>query len=368
MRKLVLVCLIILMFFPFYSQSNGKGESLTYWEAVYHNGISMTDDEYFKNCTTVSPIEIEIRFEVTMEIDGVHYGNFFISNYPKDGMGVLDKNRVVSEKKINDGLYDNICPMIKTETGRNDIKYLWHPAAIYAECVFFKFSFDNYTSEWISLYGIPENKEVKKLTSSLFTSKIQTSLKNPDNLNSLKVEGIRIIYNCDYDLVKNNLHEAYNFVNDDTEHSPKFVETNAKYIELKDSVFDKVCYHWRFANDVYSSGNAPRYRSKIIITSYDKVNFEDIYGNNLQAENKIKENYRILKEKLDDKNITPNDMLNDKPRSFYEALLKEVENSDTGPYKEELIEQAKKMLEDFDFVERLKKNPKMKAKLKQKQL
>lgn len=354
MRKFKIFVLFIFMIVPVYSLTKGENKneevSNTYWRAVKNNDVIMTDEEYIEKYSSICPVWMRLHFYSNMEIDGTYYGNFWIES------GDFGKNRIemsagkpdVSEKRIKDGLYDGLYPMVKTETGRDDIKYLWHPATNCTRCIFFKFSIDNYTSEWISVVGVPKTKDVKKsVFNTSFDTKISASLEKPEASDTFKIEGIRVIYDCDYDLIISNLHEAYNFVNDDKEHSPKFVEAGAKYMELKNSIFDYVCYYWRSQDDKED-------RNFIEITSYDKLNFEDeMTIKSLSKKNQL-DNYLKIREKLENPRIMPTVQTVDKiERDYYVSLVKEVEESDTGVYKTELLEEANRLLYYFDEQYRL---------------
>lgn len=273
MRKvfvMMVVGIFSLSLFGLTYGDNGKDEvSDTYWVAVENNDIQMTDEEYIANFTKVVPIHMSILFSTENVLDGIHYGKFYIDySYVTDcynnEIGKGENFPIVSDKKVSNGLYDSKYPMVKTDSERNDIKWFYHPATNCFDCVFFKFSVDNYESEWISIKGLPPRSE-KSIYKPRFIKKFEANLSNTDE-KSFKIKGIRVIYNCDYSVIQNNLNQAYNFVNGDKNHSPELVAAGAKVMELKDSVFDKVKYTYKD-----EKGEA----HPIEFVSYDKLNFED---------------------------------------------------------------------------------------------
>lgn len=351
MRKFIGSLYLFFLMIPLFSYTVGDNKieeiAKSYWTAVKNNDIRMTDEELIENYNSVIPVWISLNFYAEMEIDGQYYGYFYIDSgeYDSSRISLSEGKPNVSEKKIKNGLYDDKFPMVKTETGRDDIKYLWHPAANCPRCVFFKFSIDNYTSDWISVIGIPESKNVKKSVFSVpFSQKIKASLENP-NGNTFKIEGIRVIYNCDYELVIDNMHEAYNFVNDDKEYAQHFIEAGAKYMELNESVFNSFRYWWTFETS--------ERRDEIFLSSYEKINFEDEISSLIQTKKDQEEKYHILWEKLHNPNIQPGNSNN--TRDFYENLLKEAEETDTGEYKESLVREAQYLLRQFDEINQQKK-------------
>ena len=331
--------------------------ALTYWDAVKNNDVVMTDEELIENYSSIIPAWVNLRFNAEMEIDGQYYDYFFIDSgeFDESGISLSAGKPNLSEKKIKNGLYNNLYPMVKTETGRDDIKYLWHPAANCLNCVFFKFSIDNYTSDWISIIGVPESKNVKKSVFSVpFSQKIKASLENPSG-ESFKIEGIRVIYNCDYELVIDYLHEAYYFVNNNKEYEPHFIEAGAKYMELKESVFNSARYWWTFEN--YDK------RNEMFVSSIEKINFEDEMSAQAQIKKKQEDNYLLLRNKLNNPDIMPYTNRCNYTRDFYEALLQEAEESDTGMYKNQLVEKAQNMLRRFDEINQDKNFSLLKEKL-----
>lgn len=351
------LCLIFLMIPLFgFTMGDEKKEEIasTYWEAVENNDVIMTDEELIENYTSVIPVWIALKFYAEMEIDGQYYGYFFLESgeFNKSRIPIADAEKPnVSEKKIKDGLYNDKFPMVKTETGRDDIKYLWHPATNCLKCVFFKFSIDNYTSDWISIIGVPESTNVKKSVFSVpFSQKIKASLQNPAG-SSFKIEGIRVIYNCDYELVIDNLHEAYNFVNDNKENASHFIEADAKYMDLTETVFNSIRYWWK----VKDAENPNERRNEIFLSSYEKINFEDEMSKQAQVKEKQEENFILLRDKLNDPNIRPYPDSCNYTRDFYEALVQEAEESDTGEYKNQLVETARDLLWRYDEIMKQKK-------------
>ena len=167
MRKFVVLLLIgilpISLFSLEYGENPQKEISRTYWEAVKNNDIQMSDEEYIENYTKILPIKGTIEFYATNKLDGVYYGGFGLDFNGDNIRSMKAGDPIVSEKNIKDGLYNNKYPMVKTESGRKDIKYFWHPAANCSWCVFYKFSIDDFTfiaskNIYLYMYEIPQDK------------------------------------------------------------------------------------------------------------------------------------------------------------------------------------------------------------------
>ena len=361
MRKFVVLLLIGILSMSLFSLEYGENPqkeiSHTYWEAVKNNDIKMTDEEYIENYTKVLPIEGSIEFYKGEGgfLDGVWYGNFSLTfdrlnDYEKE------KKPIVSEKNIKEGLYNNIYPMVKTKSGRNDIKYFWRPAANCPWCVFYKFSVDDYTSIWRPI-GLPSKRFDQGDVVRFYD--VEANLRNPD-ASKFKIEGIRVIYNCDYDILTSNMQEACEFVNGNKKDAPKLVEAGAKIMDLKDSVFNKISYEEK----VSSSG------SDVCITSYDKLNFEDkmtskANGNIVKTHsNEDIYMYMQLKVKISSAAKNINDYVEKKDKTSIENLAKEIDESDLGDAdKKELANECQRLLEEYNSYYQIR-YPEKKQKMK----
>lgn len=232
MKKILnLIIANFLMFYPLFCFDYNK---INYWDSVKKYEIEMTDEEYIANVSTVLRPKLEVQFIVEEKIDDTYYGKIRVI---EDGIDGRLEKPTVSDKKITNGLYDNKYPMVKEESGRNDIKWFWHPAANSYWSIYFKFSLGGTTSQWLSLGHISGAYPGSVPWISDF------SCTNPD-VKSFKLEGIRVIYNCDYSILANNPKEAVAFVNGDKEHSKKIIASGAKYLDLQNASFEHLKYSW----------------------------------------------------------------------------------------------------------------------------
>lgn len=357
MRKTVLFLLVIgilsiSLFSLEYGENPTNRSSDSYWEAVENNDIKMTDEEYIENYTKILPIYGIISFSAPNQFDGVYYGGFSLDFNQRNQRWNEAGGPVMSEKNIKDGLYANKYPMVKTKSGRKDIEYFWHPAANCSRCVFYKFSIDNFTSGWISIIGIPKSAPKKSVwndESSSFTKYIETNLNNPD-ANTFKIEGIRVIYNCDYNVIIDHLHEAYRFVNGDKKSAPTLVEAGAKVMDLSDSVFDNLWYKfWKDGKEEILSISREDTGSYIHVSSYDKLNFEDKVSAALRDNEEKVKHANELEEKLCEAYVNIETYLKAKDRTSLETLEKEINESDLNDSdRRRLISKCQHLLDQYD--------------------
>lgn len=225
--------------------------------------------------------------------------------------------------------------MIKRKSGREDIKWYYYPSAEYSSLIFIKFSLDGFTSEWVPVTGIPLSPEEKKSTNRVFSSqnfrltkKIEVALENPI-AEKFKIYGIRVIYDCDIDVIENEPYQTYRFVNDDKQKAQTIISAGAKYMDLKESVLNSIKYEWSNHNQ------------SVTIKSIDKINFYDEMTKEALCKEKFEEIQHII-----DLRYYRTDIL-DHDRTYYEALTQTIKET-------ELTEKQRSELEDLliNFLEK----------------
>ena len=258
LKKTLFLIVIILVNIVAYGE-----EGLSYWNAVKKYEMQMSDTEKIEAFSKVIPADLSIIFYSEQEFDGKHYGHFrcYVDRIPWKG------EPIVSEKKIKNGLYENQYPMMKINSGRDDIKWFWFPSTNTYWCIFFKFSLGGNTTKWISLGKMPNQ----------FGSVIEEfSCENPD-VNTFKLEGIRVIYNCDYEILTNYSKEIKAFMNDDKANSTHLISAGAKYLELRNAEFNSIDYDWVKGDSAYTYSSEHKKMGSITILSdsspiIDKIN------------------------------------------------------------------------------------------------
>lgn len=324
------------MIFSVYAISYGNNKTHevadTYWSAVYNNDVIMSNEERIENSTMVLPMWVDVQFETSEEIDGKQFGYITIEGSHNNG-----KASASSEKNIVNGLYKNKIPMIKRKSGREDIKWYYYPSAEYSSLIFIKFSLDGFTSEWVPVTGIPLSPEEKKSTNRVFSSqnfrltkKIEVALENPI-AEKFKIDGIRVIYDCDIDVIENEPYQTYRFVNDDKQKAQTIISAGAKYMDLKESVLNSIKYEWSNHNQ------------SVTIKSIDKINFYDEMTKEALCKEKFEEIQHII-----DLRYYRTDIL-DHDRTYYEALTQTIKETElTEKQRSELEDLLIKFLEKYD--------------------
>ena len=232
MRKLLILFITnLLMLFPLFCFDFNK---INYWDSVKKYEIEMKDEEFIANVSRVLRPKVEVQFIAHEKMDDMYDGEIRVI---EDGIDGRLEKPTVSDKKITNGLYDNKYPMIKEESGRNDIKWFWHPAANSYWSIFLKFSLGGTTSKWLSLGHISGAYPGSVPWITDFSC--ETS-----DVTKFKLEGIRVIYDCDYSVLSKYPKEATAFVNGDKENSKRIISAGAKYIDLNDAIFDHLKYSW----------------------------------------------------------------------------------------------------------------------------
>ena len=125
-------------------------------------------------------------------------------------------------------------------------------------------------------------------------------------------------------------------------------------MDLTETVFNSIRYWWK----VKDAENPNERRNEIFLSSYEKINFEDEMSAQAQIKKQQEDNYLLLRDKLNNPDIMPYTNSCNYTRDFYEALLQEAEESDTGMYKNQLVEKAQNMLRRFDEINQQKKTSK----------
>lgn len=186
----------------------------SYWTAVTNNDVIMSTEEKIEYSTMIIPIDVSVEFDTSEELDGLQYGYITISGTNRAGNSYYNRVPASSDKNIVNGLYKNKIPMIKSKSGREDIKWYYYPSSEYSSLVFIKFSIDSFTSEWIPVTGVPLSPEEKKSANRVFSSrdfrltkKIEVALENPV-AEKFRLEGIRIIYGCDIDVIESEPYQT----------------------------------------------------------------------------------------------------------------------------------------------------------------
>lgn len=309
----------------------------SYWSAIKNNDVIMTTEEKIEYSTMVIPIDGTVEFETSEELDGKQYGYITIRGTNRSGNSYYTRTPASSEKNIANGLYKNKFPMIKSKSGREDIKWYYYPSVEYSSLVFIKFSLDGFTSEWVPITGIPLSPEEKKNTNRVFSSqnyrltkKIEVALDNP-TAEKFKLEGIRVIYGCDINVIENDPYQTYRFVNDDKQNAQAIISAGAKYMELKESVLNIITYEW---ND---------HNQSVTIKSIGKINFFDEMTKKALCKEKFEEIQHII-----DLRYYRTDILNH-DRAYYEALSQTIKETElTEKQRTELGALLVKFLEKYD--------------------
>ena len=350
MKTKNLLCCVGLSFlvFTLYGISFGENKSHkiadSYLSAVVNNDVIMSTEEKFENSKMVLPIDVHITFDTNEELDGLQYGYINVSYNNKNSK--YSQTSASSDKKVTNGLYNNKIPMFKKPSGREDIKWFYYSVTEYSPdfLVFIKFSIDTFTSEWIPVRGVPLSPDdcisprnriaasnTPREVLKFLTKRIELAIENPSPEN-FKMEGIRVIYGCDINVIKNELYQAYRFVNGDKQNSQTIISSGAKYMDLKESVLNTITYEWKSRNQ------------KTTINSIDKINFYD----EMTKEVTCKENFEEIQKVIEEARYHGTDIL-DKDRQYYEALNQKIQETElTEKQKSDLENQLKEFLIKYD--------------------